>query len=276
MLNFIKNFYQNFREYIVLILLLLISLSFLPLNKNQSVQKIKTFAFGSFALLNSVVSEIPSIFSNEDELNKLRKLNAELMLQLNKLREYGIENNKLRNLLTYVDTSGTDLFPARIISTLVTKVQGNFIINKGRLDSIKIGMPVINDLGLVGIIINVADNYSLVRSLQNVNFKVSVRNQITNVNGVLSWDGNNLVIKNIPTTYEMNVGDRIVSSDFSTLFPPSIPIGVVQKKEETISGILSNIVVKPFAELSKIKNVLVMDVVPSRQIDSLEMNLLIR
>jgi rod shape-determining protein MreC len=128
----------------------------------------------------------------------------------------------------------------------------------------------------VGIIINVADNYSLVRSLQNVNFKVSVRNQITNVNGVLSWDGNNLVIKNIPTTYEMNVGDRIVSSDFSTLFPPSIPIGVVQKKEETISGILSNIVVKPFAELSKIKNVLVMDVVPSRQIDSLEMNLLIR
>ncbi len=276
MINFLKNFYQNFREYIVLIILLLISLSFLPLNENKSVQKIKTFAFGNFAVLNSVISDIQSIFSNENELNKLRKLNAELMLQLNKLREHGIENNQLRNLISFTDSSNINLYPARIISTLVTKVQGSFIINKGRLDSIKVGMPVIDNYGLVGIIVNASDDYSLVRSVQNMNFNVAVRNQITNVDGILSWNGSSLVIKNIPTTYEMNIGDRIVSSDFSTLFPPSIPIGVVKKKEETISGILSNIIVEPFADISKIKNVLVMDVVPSKQIDSLEMNLLIQ
>ncbi len=276
MIKFFKNFYQNFREYIVLIILLLISLSFLPLNKNQSIQKIKTFAFGNFAALNSIISDIQNIFSNEDEINELRKLNAELMLQLNKLREHGIENNELRELINYTDSSAVNLFPARIISTLVTKIQGNFVINKGESDSIKVGMPVVDNYGLAGIVVNTSGQFSLVRSLQNMNFKVAVRNQLTNVDGILSWDGNNLIIANIPTTHEMNIGDRIVSSDFSTLFPPSIPIGVVQKKEETISGVLSNIVVKPFVDLSKLKNVLVMDVIPSNQIDSLEMNLLIK
>ncbi len=54
-------------------------------------------------------------------------------------------------------------------------------------------MPVITDKGLVGIVFESTDNYSSVRTYENSLFKVAVKNQRSNVDGVLNWDGKNLL-----------------------------------------------------------------------------------
>ena len=111
-----------------------------------------------------------------------------------------------------------------------------------------------------------------------MSFKLSLKISATiprsNVNGVIRWDGNNLIMQNIPTTADINKGDRVVTSMLSTIFPPSIPIGVVEKKESNISGLLSDITIKPYVDVYSVKNVFVLAIVKSTQIDSLELNLL--
>ena len=269
-----QRVFSKFKEYIIVTALLIISLSLLSLNENPAVKKIRVYALGSLAVFNSLVSDFAEIFSPQGELVSAKKENAELMLKLNMLREYGLENNELKNLLSFNDTSGYPLVAGKVVSRLVSKVQGTFIINIGRSDSILVGMPVINNKGLVGLVTDISNDFSVVRTLQNSNLKLAVKDQRSNINGVISWDGIQLLIKNIPVTSDIMQGDRIVTSEFSTIVPPEIPVGIVSNKSNTVSGLLSRVTVQPFVEFDQIKNVFVLQLVQSSQIDSLELNLL--
>ena len=82
------------------------------------------------------------------------------------------------------------------------------------------------------------------------------------------------MMKNIPTTYDVQLGDRIVTSEFSTIFPPSIPVGIVTAKETNISGLLNYVTVEPFVDVNALSNVLVMKIIQSKQINDLELNLM--
>ena len=56
--RFLVNIWNNFKEYIVLVVLLLTSLFTLSLNNNSSVKKVRAVAFGSFAAVTSVISDV--------------------------------------------------------------------------------------------------------------------------------------------------------------------------------------------------------------------------
>lgn len=272
----IRKFYYKFREYIVLILFLLISLALIPLNNHSQIKKIKSYAFGSFALLSYTVDEFGSLFKNDTEIRRLQNLNAKLMLENNLLREYALENDELKSLLAFKDTVDFPLISASIISKLISKSQGNFIINIGAEDSIAVGMPVITEKGFVGIVHEISSHFAIVRTLKNTNLKIGVKNQRSRYEGVLSWDGKDLYLKNIPTTADFEIGDRMVTSEFSSIVPPLIPVGIIERKEKAISGLLNRIYIKPFNDMMSIKNVFVLRLIESKTIDETEFNLLRR
>jgi rod shape-determining protein MreC len=271
MFSIIKRFIYEFKEYIVLIILLIISLLLLSLNEHSAIRGVKRISFGSFALLTSTFDNLLSYDNTANA--ELRKRNAELMLQLNKYRRYKNENEKLKSLLEFRDTTSYPLESARVISRLLSVSEGNLILNTGKKDSVFKGMPVINDRGLVGLVTDATQDFSLVRLLLNSNFKVSVKDQRSGVDGILAWNGRKLIMKNVPTTYDLEVGDRVITSDYSTIIPPAIPVGLITKKETTVTGMLSDIVVTPFVDFSSIQYAFVLKLVPSKQVDSLELNL---
>lgn len=271
---FLRKLFNKLKEYIVLALLLLISLVLLPQNKNTEVKKIRSYAFATFAILTDISSSIGDIFKSSAELEEQRKINAELMLKLNRVREYALENKKLKELLGYKEEASSKLFPSTIVAKNFSNIQGNYIINAGISDSVYKSMPVITNDGLVGIVTDAEENFSLVRTLHNTSFRISGTIQRSNINGVIFWNGQNLVMHNIPTTADIDKGDRVVTSVLSSILPPSIPVGLVVKKESNISGILSNVIIRPFVDVLTVKNIFVLQEVKSKQIDSLELNLL--
>jgi rod shape-determining protein MreC len=274
MQKFLRYVLSNFKEYLLLVVLAVISLSVLAANEKPQAKRIKTFAVGSFSLLNEVATSVTSIFRRDNSVDDLQRENARLMLEVNRLRKAGIENSELREMISLKDTSKYPLIPAKVISKLVTKIQGNFIINRGYSSNIIKGMPVLNQKGLVGLVAEVSENYSVVHPLENTSLNIAVTIQRTNVNGILSFDGNNLVIKNVPSSYDIQVGDRIETSDFSSLFPPAIPIGVIQKKESNVYGLLLNLYVQSFANIPGVDDLFVLGIVPSKELNNLEMNLM--
>lgn len=274
MLNLIRRFVGNFKEYILFVILSVTSLSILSFNEKPQAKHLKTFAIASFAVVNQLASSVSSIFVPNPSVEELKSENAQLMLEVNRLRKYGLENEELRSMIAFKDTSKFQLLPARVISKLVTKTEGNFIINVGAKEQIQKGMPVITPQGLVGIASDVSENFTLVKTLTNSSLSIAVTIQRTNVQGILNYDGSNLVIKNVPTTYDVQVGDKVETSDFSSLFPPSVPVGTIQKKETNVYGLLHSLVIKPFADIAGANNVFVIKVVPSKEINNLEMNLM--
>ncbi len=268
-----SSFFNDFKEYFLLAFLLTISLVLLPLNNNPQVKNLKTFAFGGFAFVNEILNDAEHLLIPTSKLEKEKKLNASLMLRLNLLREYGIENIQLKKMLGYYEQSKFELVTAKIVSRLISLGQGNLIINKGRKDGLSAAMPVVDEYGLAGLLITTTDNFSLVRTLKNSQLKISVKDQRSRANGILEWNGSRFVIRNIPSSADFRVGDRIVTSEFSTLFPPAIPVGVIVRKENSFTGLLSSVVVKEFTRIDDEDFLFVVKFVNNSQIDSLKLNL---
>lgn len=274
MLNFFRKLAADYKEYILLIVLSVISLIFLSKNENPQVKHLRSFALENFAVLNEIAGAVTSFWDSGSSTAELTKENAQLMLEVNRMRKLRNDNDELYAMISFKDTSKYPLIPAKVISKLVTKIHGNFIINRGFSDKIEKGMPVLSNKGLIGLVMNVTENYSVVRTLYNSNMNIAISLQRNNVNGILNYDGRNLLVKDIPTTYEVEIGDIVETSDFSSLFPPAIPIGIVIKKEANVLGLLHSIKIKTFADISGANNLFILKVVPSKQINNLEMNLL--
>jgi rod shape-determining protein MreC len=198
------------------------------------------------------------------------------MLHLSRLREYAIVNEDLKGLLALKDSSTFPLIPATIVSKSLTKSQGTITLNAGKNQSVKVGMPVITDKGLVGIIYSISDNYSIARTLTNVDLKITVKSERTRENAVMKWNGEKLVMINVPKTFDLKKGDRIVTSEISSIIPFPLPVGLVYEIGNVEQGIFNEIRVHPFVDFQKVENVFILGIVKSKEIDDIEFNLLSR
>lgn len=272
MFRFLSKVWTNFREYIALVLLILVSLIILSQNNNPNVQKIRAIAFGSFATITSVISDLINVTDLKRENEELRETNAKLMLQISRLREFGIVNKELKDLLAFKDTTGFPLIPASIVSRSLSMTQNTITLNAGKKDSVMPGMPVINDKGFIGIVNSVSGDFSIARTLNNVDLRLTVMDERSRINGILKWTGEELIIINIPNTFDVEPGDRIITSDVSSIVPIPIPVGIVEEFRRGEKGVFSYIRVKPFADLTPVENVFILAMVKSKQIDNLELN----
>jgi rod shape-determining protein MreC len=276
MIRFFVSVWGNFKEYIVLIVLLIISLILLSQNNSQGIQKVRSIAFGTFASVTSVFTDIFNISNLKNENENLRRTNAEMMLHLSRLREYAIVNEDLKGLLELKDSSNYPLIPATIVSKSLTKSQGTITLNAGKNQSVKVGMPVITDKGLVGVIYSISDNYSIARTLTNVDLKVTVKSERTRENAIMKWNGEWLVMINVPKTFDLKKGDRIITSEISSIIPFPLPVGLVYGIGNVEEGIFNEIRVHPFVDFQKVENVFILGIVKSKEIDNIEFNFLSR
>jgi rod shape-determining protein MreC len=272
MIKLFSYVWNQFREYLVLVSLVIISLSVLTQNNNPQVQKVRALAFGSFATVTSVFYDIFNITQLRNENSVLRRVNAEMMIQLSMLREQGILNRELKGMLGFKDTTSLPIFPATIVSKSLSITQNSITINAGNKEGLKPGMPVLSYRGLVGIIQSCSDNFSIARTLKNVDLKLTVKNEKNRLNGILKWDGEKLMIVDVPRTFDFDVGDRIITSEISSIVPIPIPIGIVSRIEEDKTGLLNLIHVKPFEEVLSVENVFILMMVENAEKNNLELN----
>lgn len=272
MIKILTSLWKNFKEYIILVILVITSLVVLAQNKNPQVQKFRAVAFGNFAAVTSVVSDLFNTRGIKQQNEDLKKINAELMLHISLLREYGIENSELKSLLNFKDSINLPLTPANVVSKSLSVTQNTITLNVGTKDSVQVGMPVINYAGLVGIVLSTSEDFSIVRTIRNVDLKIAVKNERNRVNGIMKWDGEKLFMNDVSKSFDFEIGDRIVTSEFSSIIAVPIPVGIVQKVNDTETGVFNQIIIKPFANILKIEDVLVLRVVQSKQKENLELN----
>lgn len=121
--------------------------------------------------------------------------------------------------------------PARVIRNSVNQASNLIYLNRGRLQGVNRQMGVFNSNGIVGQVISVTDNYAGVMSVLSKDFKVSAKLKKNEFFGNLHWDGINsttATLEEIPKHVPVQVGDTIVTSGYSELFPRNIMIGKVK------------------------------------------------
>jgi len=184
------------------------------------------------------------------------------------------ENARLRNLLksSYYDDSVKKVIVrdsvlkqqytytvARVINNSVHQKNNYLTINRGIKHGIKKGMGVIAASGVVGIVLNVSENFSTVRSLLHTETKISA--SVDGNIGSLVWGEGNYdsrfaLLKDIQSHLTIKKGARVITSEFS-LFPPGTNIGYVSESDTRDGNSALNIQVKLDTDFAKLQYVYV-------------------
>ena len=119
---------------------------------------------------------------------------------------------------------------ARVVNNSVNKQYNYITLNVGSKNGIRKEMGVVTSQGIVGVVVGVSDNFCSAISLLNVDLKISAKLKRTNHFGSLFWNGKDyreVVLSDIPQHVNINLGDTIVTSGYSSIFPPDVELGTV-------------------------------------------------
>lgn len=260
--------FRKFKQYFVLSFLLIISLLFMSFNDSSGMMSLRAFSFGIFAGTTEFIGRFITPSRVYMENAELRLKNAELMIEVNKFREAALENSEIKNLLGMKDSVQHQLIFASVVYRAFSTTQSSIVINSGAVSGIKSGMPVIGNGGFIGIIHSVDDNFSVVRTLKDINFRLVVKEEASRYNGILRWNGSTLQVTNLPKTSEISVGDRIISSEISSLIPIPLTIGTVSRIINPDKGIMTDIEVMPAVNLERAEYVFVVNVIKGNTVKS--------
>ena len=120
--------------------------------------------------------------------------------------------------------------PAKVVDNTVNRAKNYVTISQGRADGIRPNMGVISPTGVVGKVQDVSEHYALITSVLHTDMFISALVKRSNTLGSLQWNGRDsrkASLTNIPIHINIIQGDTIVTSGYSGIYPPGIPIGTV-------------------------------------------------
>lgn len=206
-------------------------------------------------------SEIKKILLYRSTYNKYIRLQEEVHVirsQLSQRREIIQENARLKQLLDFKQRFIFSSVAANVIGREPTNWSSSIVIDRGKKDGLRPGMPVVNSLGVIGKVSDVGGTTSRVLLLTDPNFSVAALIQGNREHGLVSGTLKGTCrLKYLSYDADVRVGDTVMTSKLSSTFPEGLLIGVVTESEESQSSPTLECVVKPAVNLSQVEEVLV-------------------
>lgn len=194
---------------------------------------------------------------NDDLVQK----NVELELQIEHMREKlanYIEDGADLEQLKQDALVGYDIYKAQVINNSLTHANNYITLNKGEKDGIRSEMGVVNGSGVVGIVYLTSANYSVVIPVLNTKSSISCKIKQSDYFGFLNWEGGSsryATVRDMPRHSLFSLGDTIVTSGHSAVFPGGIPVGTVEDIRDSHDGLSYLIKVKLFTDFGRLNDV---------------------
>ena len=179
--------------------------------------------------INRSFHSIRDYFSLKRVNQKLAEENAVLRsvlsdsLTVGEIREIIVKDTNYGLVYQYI--------PAKVVGNTVNKSNNFIMLNQGILQGIRKDMAVIAPSGIVGIVKEVSRNFCTVLPVLHSQSKISAKLKNSNQLGTLLWDGLNYrhgTLADVPTHAVVTIGDTVITSGMSQIFPEGIMVGTVR------------------------------------------------
>ena len=223
LLFIIKN-----KDHFVFVVALTLSISLLFNRNNDEMSVVRGFSSDIVSFLSSPMVKVKSLAIVSEENQFLREKNLQLNLQLESILYAADENENLRELLDFKRETKLKVIPASIINKGIQTNIKALTIDVGSRDSVLTNQAVLTPYGVIGKTIQVGKNSAIVQSISDNNFRLSVRIMPSGAVGILRWfDSNTCKVYEVQKNVDVNIGDRVITSGFSKIYPPKLPVGIV-------------------------------------------------
>jgi rod shape-determining protein MreC len=222
-LAIIKN-----RDHVIFIFALLFSSYILLNNDNPRMGVIRGKSAEIVAFISSPMTWVKSLLFLEEENHLLREKNVVLSLQVESMLNLQKENDQLQTMLDFKHQTTLLLQPAHVVNKGIQPNLLSIIIDVGTDDNVHPNQPVLTSKGIIGKTIETGKNASIVQLISDVNYRLSVRILPSGATGILRWLGDNQAqIREVQKNVDISIGDKIITSGFSDIYPAGLPVGQV-------------------------------------------------
>lgn len=204
---------------------------------------------------------VTSYFNLRDINEDLNRRNAALEQEVVNLRESLQKYAEAEFKDTLVVDSGVTHFNfivAHVINNSISRPYNYLTIDKGSNDGLRAELGVVDQNGVVGIISVAGKRSSRVISLLNPDFRLSCKIKGSEHFGSLVWDGNDpttALLEELPRHTIYKPGDTVVTSGYSAVFPPGLPVGLILDDDKDHNENFFTLKVKLFADFTALSNV---------------------
>ncbi|PJF34442.1 MAG: rod shape-determining protein MreC [Candidatus Thermofonsia Clade 1 bacterium] len=213
-----------------------------------------------------ITRQVSEVLSTVADLQDLRRRNTELeralinfQAELVELRELRADYQRLAALQNYRGANTDKQFlAATVIGRDTTGLLRSIILDRGSRDGVRVGMPVVTELGLVGRIYRVGATTSQVQLITDTNSFVNARLQLTRAEGAVQGTAaGGLRMLYIPLADEVRDGDSVVTSGIGGKFPRGILIGQVTSSRLDDSKLFKEAQVRSLIDFNRLEIVLI-------------------
>ena len=255
------DFFLKYNNWFLFIFLEVISFALLFRFNNYQGSVFFTSSNYMAGAVYETANSVTGYFHLKSINDDLAQKNVELELQMERLLEKltelthdstGIERMRKESL------SGYNIFKAKVVNNTLTYADNYITLDKGEKDGIRSEMGVVDGNGVVGIVYMTSDHYSVVIPVLNSKTSISCKIKNSDYFGFLKWDGgasNYALVKDMPRHSLFSLGDTIVTSGHSAVFPSGIPVGTVEDMSDSHDGLSYSLKVKLFTDFGKLNDV---------------------
>jgi rod shape-determining protein MreC len=268
----VPEFLWKWRREIIFSLLIIISLMMLVSQREpgliaQSLRQGISFVVVPFQKLSmNVVKGGKKMFARTISVKKLRIENVELKRRGEKLTlrntllmEQVRENQLLREELNYQRRTAFEFLPAELIARDPVSWLERGVLDRGSSDEVVVGAGVIIPQGVVGRIRDVNLYSSTVMMLLDTQSSVAGITGRAKINGTVKGTGQRLLkMIYVSSGDDVKVGDTVMTSKLSTLFPAGLPIGDVVHVAPSENGLMLNIDIQPCVDFKTLDRFLIL------------------
>lgn len=194
---------------------------------------------------------------NEDLLDRNLWLEQRVSQLERMMKEKETDSLRFRSL-EQMTAEEMRIFKADIIKNSLNKADNYITLNQGENAGIRPEMGVVDANGVVGIVYKTSPHYSLVISLLNSKSSISCKIMGSEYFGYLKWEGGDsrfAYLKDLPRHAEFNLGDTVVTSGYSAVFPAGIMVGTVDDMADSHDGLSYLLKIKLATDFGKVSNV---------------------
>lgn len=250
--------FKKLQQLILFLLLAFLLLVLPPKGKLLISGSVLKYTYLPFFKFSQRIKQLTNLYQ---ENRKLQRENVRLILENQRLKEEGLENERLRSLLDFKSQVDYRVIPARVVALEPNRRSNSILISAGQADGVRKYLPVINMQGLVGKVIEVYPQNSLVELLLDPNCRVAALVQRSRIHGIIKpQKGSSLSLENVPSGQDVKYGDEVISSGLGGVFPPALRIGTVVEAGDAKPSLFKRVLVQPAADFNSLEELFVIEV----------------
>ena len=214
------------------------------------------------AWVKAVAVYFQSLQSAQSTEQRAHRKLGELSQRANQVEQLLLENSRLRRLLALRERLAVTAQVAQVLYDAADPFSRKVVIDKGIVDGLAAGSPVIDESGVLGQVTRVYASISEVTLVTDRDQAIPVQNTRTGARGVAFGDpsvsSGGLELRFMGANSDVLAGDILSTSGVDGVYPPGLAVARVDKVERRVDSAFARIYLVPVALVTGTAHVMVL------------------